>query len=147
MKITVTGLESSGTRWMCGLLALHPGVKEVVHTSIPENRAPETRFPDLSGTVVWMLRDETCRARSVAGLGYEEGRDPHYLGAAVTDWAAAQARFCCPFFVSYEGLVGPLGLEVLRDVLRRLGLNPAEFPEEFFEPEDGNLKYMGGART
>lgn len=145
MKIIVTGLECSGTKWMCELIKNHPQVKTAIHTSIPEFPESRTRWPELDGAdaVVWMIRYEAFRLQSVARNGYDSGRHTDYLPPTLYSTAASildsDRR---TVIVPYEGLTGPLGKVVFKTVLRDLGLCPFCYPMNVFKPTDGNEKYL-----
>lgn len=145
MRIIVTGLECSGTKWMTELLKSHPRVRRVVHTSIPEFSDSRCRFPDLTeaDAIVWMIRYEPFRLRSVEARGYDNGRALNYIPPEL--YAAAKScyleyrKIVC---VSYEGLVGPLGTMVLKNLFEQLGLCPFCYPMRVFNPKDENAKYL-----
>ncbi len=154
MRIIVTGLESSGTKWMTRLLRLHPAVRESVHTSLPECLMIHecgTRWPDLTGAhaVVWMLRYEPIRLESTRRLNYDDGRSIRFVPPWLyRNCVRIRKSIRCPVvFASYEGLVGPLGRMVFYDVLLRLRLNPRLMPDGFWNPEDANEKYLAPGLT
>lgn len=148
IRVIVTGLESSGTKWITGLLGLHPRVSEVIHTSIPEYlmiHDTKTRWPNLCGAdfVVWMLRYEPFRLKSIARLEYDRDRDPQFIPPDLYR-ACTRLYFEADspvIMVSYEGLVGPCGELVFSDLLNRLGLGIEKMPAGFWKPEDANAKY------
>lgn len=145
MKIIITGLECSGTKWMCELLKNHPGVASATHASIPEFPESRTRLPELNGAdaVVWIIRYEPFRLQSVAKHGYDSGREADYLPPnlySLADHLLDSERRTV--MVSYEGLIGPLGKVVFKTALRQLGLCPFCYPMSVFHPTDENLKYL-----
>ena len=151
IKVIVTGLESSGTKWMTNLLSLHPRVSEAIHTSIPEYlmcHEIKTRWPKLTGAdyVVWMLRYEPFRLRSIKRLEYDLDRDPQFVPPALYENCARLYRNSeSPvIMVSYEGMVGPCGLTVFQDVLARMKIDISMMPPGFWHPEDANAKYVSG---
>lgn len=145
MKLIVTGMESSGTKWMTELLRAHPDVEHVMHTSIPEKPMPETGFPDLNAldAVVWMVRYEPFRLKSVEMRGYNEGREEKFLPPQLyEECQRLMLTLEKPVhFVGYESLIGPLGWNVFLDLLKRIGLQPSMFPGGRFDPNDSNLSY------
>ena len=145
MFVIVTGLECSGTKWMTEVLSKHPEIQRVVHTSIPEYLTIEhgfTRWPKLSGAnyVVWMVRYEPFRLLSVERNKYNAGRSEEFLPPQLYAKAGELFRSVSSIVraVSYEGLVGPFGASVFRDLLLRLRVSP----ELGFDPVDANLKYL-----
>lgn len=145
MKIIVTGLECSGTKWMSALLKRHPAVTEVVHTSLPENPGNDTRYPDLSGAdaVVCLTRYEPFRLKSAVEAGYQTGRHMEFIPPELYVKAGELISVAANVhFASYEALVGPLGYLCFQDLLRRLKLPDADFPRALFNPIDGNAKYL-----
>jgi hypothetical protein len=153
MRIIVTGLECSGTKWMTELLGKHPDVSEVVHTSIPEYlmcHSVRTRWPTFRrmGRVVWMIRYEPFRLQAVERAGYNAGRAQGFLPPDLY-------RECVriyesirntkpPVMVSYAGLVSPYGELVFRNVLDQLSLSHKKMPVGFWNPTDANQKYSTG---
>ncbi len=144
-------MESSGTRWVTDLLSKHPRVTEAVHTSIPEYlmcHDIKTRWPDLTGAdaVVWMLRYEPFRLMSVERAGYNKDRPIEFLQPYLYENCARLYRTITSpvHFVSYSGLLGPLGPLVFENLLRALTLDPAVWPVEIFKPADGNAQYLSG---
>jgi len=151
MKIIVTGLESSGTKWMTQMLSKHPDVTEVAHTSIPEYlmiHPIKTRWPDLTGAdfVVWMLRYEPFRLKSILTLDYDAGRDLEFLPPNLYEHCRRLFLGAgCPIvMVSYEGLIGPIGQLVFENACAQMGLIPDKMPEGFFVSKDANEKYVVG---
>lgn len=146
MKVIVTGLESSGTRWMTELLDRHPHIDEVIHTSIPEHPGEFTRWPDLTGAnfIVWMVRSESVRRLSLERLRYDDDRAAEFRGDAACRKAVEmfEAQPVQPVVVSYEELVGPFGHIALRDLFWQLCLSVSDLPEGAFKPVDGNAKYL-----
>lgn len=143
MKIIVTGLERSGTRWMTALLALHPDVSESVHTSIPQEYMPDTHFPDLSNcdSVVWMIRYEPFRLLSMNNVDFNVNRPERFLPPQLYSEATSLLSNKV-VFASYESLLSPFGLPYFLSILKQLHLDPALFPTEMFTPKDGNEKYL-----
>lgn len=146
MKVIVTGLECSGTKWVTTLLSKHPNVEEVFHRSIPEFGMPDTRWPDLNGAdaIVWVIRYEQFRLISLARMGYAIGRTREFAIPAVYFQCHRVyfERHNQIQFVSYESLVGPLGILVWCDLLNRIGLSSDSYPAFLFDSKDGNEKYL-----
>lgn len=150
-RVIVTGLESSGTKWVTELLGRHPGVREVIHTSIPEYLMRhvdiKTRWPELNGAdhVVWMFRDETCRLASVKRLEYDADRSPEFVPPQLyANCSRLYRGIRSPItLISYEGLVGPVGKLVFDYLLVQMRLDPQAFPWETFDPKDANRKSFG----
>ena len=147
MTVIVTGLECSGTKWMTEMLQRHPEIRRAVHTSIPEYLTVEhgfTRWPDLTGAnrVVWVIRYEPFRLKAVERNRYNAGRAPEFLPPKLYKKAEGlfQSVASIAQVVSYEGLVGPFGQLVFRDLLLRMRIRP-ECP---FDPKDANRKYLAG---
>lgn len=145
MKLLVTGLESSGTKWLTELLRAHPDVDLVLHTSIPEKPMPETGYPELNAldAIVWIVRYEPFRLLSVEKHGHNLGRPERFMPPGLYLECLRLIRTASkPFhFVGYESLVGPCGYSVFTDLLRRIGLNESRFPESAFNPRNGNAAY------
>jgi hypothetical protein len=152
MRIIVTGLEFSGTKWVTGMLLRHPQVQEVVHTSIPEflekHVDMKTRWPDLTGAdyVVWVLRYEPFRLCSTLAADYNADRRPEFLPPNLYDHCRVlyETAGCPVVMVSYEGLVGPLGRLVFENALVQMALDPRKMPDGVFVARDGNAKYVKG---
>lgn len=146
MQVIVTGLECSGTKWMTELLSHHPSIRSAIHTSIPENRMPDSRWPDLDGVdrIVWMLRYEPIRLASVARNTYDEDRPLEFLPPSLYDkvFQLYQSFPNRPVLVSYEGLVSPYGKMVFRHTLFELGLSPILYDWDKFNPLDANRKHF-----
>lgn len=146
MTITVTGLEGSGTNWMSGLLRLHPEVSSVIHTSLPEHGGENTRWPDLTGSdrIVWMLRYEPFRLKSVNIRGYECGRNPRFVPPELYSQCSRIYKECqVPIvFGHYEALVGPIRSVVFNNMLKQLGLGELDGCEQLLNAVDANRKYM-----
>lgn len=142
MKIIVTGLERSGTRWMTSLLSLLPNVT-AVHTSIPEEYWPDTRFPNLSSDhILWMIRYEPFRLLSMNTVDFNDGRPQQFLPPNLYSHALKLARSQHVIFASYEALLSPLGLHYFLSLLKQLDLDPTKFHRHHFNPQDANLKYF-----
>lgn len=147
MRLIVTGLECSGTKWMTELLNQHPGVSHCTHTSIPEFACGSTRLPELlsADAVVWMVRYEPFRLQSLAIHGFDVGRPVKYTGESLYLLAISLYKIKSNpkmVFVSYEGLIGPLGQIVFKNALTQLGLCPFCYPMDKFMPRDENAKYI-----
>lgn len=149
MKIVVTGLESSGTKWMTDLLRKHPDAGDVVHTSIPEFlmcHDIKTRWPDFSGAdfVVWMWRYEKFRLCSIQRLGYNQDRSDDFMPPKLYENCERLYRsIACPVvMVPYAGLIGPCGRLVFLHTLRQIGLPEERFPWSAFCSKDENAKYI-----
>lgn len=146
MRIIVTGFESSGTKWIAGILRQHPDVESVQHTSVPEFFMPDTKYPELNDcdAVVWMVRYEPFRLESAERQGYNCGRGLAFLPPELYSQAISMiAGSVRPIiFIGYESLVGPLGKIILNDAIKRLGLEAERLPEQAFVVIDGNAKYL-----
>lgn len=148
-KIIVTGLESSGTKWMTKIIGSHPDVREAIHTSIPENlmcHPGGTKWPELRGAsfVVWVMRYERFRLLSIERLKYNDGRPEEFLPPNLYQKCEQlYDSITCPvIFVQYGSLVGPLGRLVLKSMFKRMGLRYERLPVGSFDPVDENAKYL-----
>lgn len=108
-RMWVIGLESSGTKWVTGILASHPDI-ESIHSSFPSDGGEDRAYldaPETLDAIVVVCRDQSCHRRSVVARGYENGREGEFTdGESVERIAAEVGKAECPVvFVSYEGLL------------------------------------------
>ena len=156
IRVIVTGAEHSGTRFVWGLLSVHPDLKPF-HVSIPS----EGKLKPLSDAdiVVYVVRDKTCTLRS-----QEQGnsvKEEHLIQCNAKDSVEMADNYFYgemektnkPYIlISYETLLRHKSA-YLRQIFRSMGISE-DYDYDFegwvdvgygdisTTPVDGNKKYI-----
>lgn len=170
MRILVIGPEHSGTRWVLGLLKIHPDVTDIKHISYPYGGDGDYHWAGLTYyinngyKIVIVCRDRTCNLKAMESYSEANNHKDEILrdtGAKNIFQAAMlklmeQVRQHDPknfTVVSYESLISYKAL-TLRQTFRLLGLpedaydygRTGQVTHDWFtvdlNPADGNEKYI-----
>jgi hypothetical protein len=145
-RVYLTGLESSGQKWLKKCLNQHPELT-VSGQSAPCFWRNERRYDWPNPSNEWFViitRDKTCHTRSVAKLGYNDGHE----GEFSDDENMAHILNCASSFprdrvlwVSYEALMC-YREAYFEWIFQQFGV---EYHHVQTEYKDGNPKYMSRA--
>lgn len=140
MKVFVAGFESSGNRWVRSVLAQHPNLV-ICGDSFPSGRFADRHYPSVdSGTdcLVIVIRDQTCRRKSVETNQYAIGRESDFSEELNLKALLNAANGIRIVFLSYESAL-TLKQFYWDNIFAQLGVRPITVSTEYI---DGNAKYF-----